>query len=263
MLAYAVLGVALVLAVMVIGRLFVIANPTVLARIAKWSLIAIAVIGAVYLLLRGQTAAAGVFGGIAAVVWRVARMVSPWAMFRIWQSARAYNRSRRYTSGRGTAGGNRGGGASAAETAWLSMSLDHASGAMDGTILQGPFAGRRLSALDRDEVFALFLAVRGDDPRSVQLVEAFLNREHGDWQEDYEKFEAAAGGAPGGDGSGGGVGPMTRAEALDVLGLDANASEAEIKEAHRRLMMHSHPDQGGTDYLAAKINQAKEVLLDK
>jgi len=58
-------------------------------------------------------------------------------------------------------------------------------------------------------------------------------------------------------------GPMTRAEALAVLGLHDGASADDIRAAHRRLILQIHPDRGGTDYLAAKINQAKDVLLGK
>jgi hypothetical protein len=54
---------------------------------------------------------------------------------------------------------------------------------------------------------------------------------------------------------------MSRVEALKVLGLEEGASEADVRAAHRRLIQQTHPDKGGTSYLAAKINEAKDVLL--
>jgi curved DNA-binding protein CbpA len=54
---------------------------------------------------------------------------------------------------------------------------------------------------------------------------------------------------------------MSRAEALKVLGLQDGASADDVRAAHRRLMLQNHPDKGGTDYIAAKINEAKDVLL--
>jgi DnaJ homolog subfamily C member 19 len=58
-----------------------------------------------------------------------------------------------------------------------------------------------------------------------------------------------------------GGGPMSRAEAYQVLGLQPGASEVDIRAAHRRLMLGAHPDHGGSDWLAARINQARDVLL--
>lgn len=84
----------------------------------------------------------------------------------------------------------------------------------------------------------------------------------------YQRWQAARGRHIGG---GFGPGPrpappprsgaMSRAEAFEVLGLPPNASQADIKEAHRRLMRGAHPDAGGSDWLAARINQARDILL--
>jgi hypothetical protein len=57
------------------------------------------------------------------------------------------------------------------------------------------------------------------------------------------------------------AGGMSRAEAFSVLGLNEDASAADIRATHRRLILQIHPDKGGSSYLAAKINQAKDVLL--
>jgi DnaJ family protein C protein 19 len=87
----------------------------------------------------------------------------------------------------------------------------------------------------------------------------------------YQRWQAARGRRLGGLGSGPrpggpGSGPprsgsMTREEAYEVLGLHPGASGRDIKEAHRRLMRGAHPDAGGSDWLAARINQARDILL--
>ena len=85
-------------------------------------------------------------------------------------------------------------------------------------------------------------------------MEAFLDRRWQGWRDrasDRAKTERKS---PRGGG-------MTANEAYDVLGLTSGAKPDEIRAAHRRLMMKFHPDQGGSTYLAARINQAKEILL--
>lgn len=57
--------------------------------------------------------------------------------------------------------------------------------------------------------------------------------------------------------------PMTRAEALDILGLDSTATEGQIEDAYKRLMLKLHPDQQGSDWMAAKLNAARDFLLKK
>lgn len=185
--------------------------------------------------------------------------------------ARAWRSSRR---GRGAAGGGRRGrgGTSEVRTDWLHMRLNQSSGDIDGEILKGPYAGRQLSSLEREEMLALLDACEADDPRSVQLIGAYLDRAVGpEWRQVYEEHKAGkagAGGGGGGSGPGAGSragsspgGGMSREEALAVLGLGPAASRDEIKRAYNELMQKFHPDHGGTDYMAAKLNQARDVLL--
>jgi hypothetical protein len=77
----------------------------------------------------------------------------------------------------------------------------------------------------------------------------------------YQKWQAARGRRVGGRASRRAPGQMSREEAYEVLGLHPGASEAEIREAHRRLMRGAHPDAGGSDWLAVRINQARDILL--
>lgn len=140
-------------------------------------------------------------------------------------------------------------------SAWFRMSLDHDTGAMDGMVLQGARRGRQLSSLSLADLLAMLPDVRVDDPESAALLEAYLDRVHPDWR--GEEGSAAAEETPRGAPSA----AMTRDEAYRVLGLEPGASEDQVRDAYKRLMKKMHPDQGGSSYLAAKINQAKEMLL--
>lgn len=152
------------------------------------------------------------------------------------------------------AAGPSAGNASDVETRFLRMSLDHDTGAMDGIVLEGAYEGRRLAELSIDDLIELMVACRAQDSQSATVLEAYLDRVHGDsWRDAWQ----AGGVGPGKENS-----EMTPAEAREILGVDGNASRDAIIEAHRRLMQKNHPDRGGSTYLAAKINQAKDVLLD-
>ncbi len=135
-------------------------------------------------------------------------------------------------------------------TAFFEMTLDHDTGEIGGQVLQGQFAGRDLAGLGRAELIALWSECRDEDAQSAQLLAAFLDRNEPGWRE-------TASGA----GAGGGDRPMTVEEAYEVLGLAPGASESDIRRAHRVLMKKLHPDHGGSNYLAAKINEAKDLLL--
>ncbi|HBK08220.1 MAG TPA: hypothetical protein DDZ81_20605 [Acetobacteraceae bacterium] len=77
----------------------------------------------------------------------------------------------------------------------------------------------------------------------------------------YQKWQAARGRRVGGGKTKRTSGNMTRQEAFEVLGLPPTASEIDIREAYHRLMRGAHPDAGGSDWLASRINQARDVLL--
>jgi len=147
-----------------------------------------------------------------------------------------------------------GGQTSTVHSKYLRMTLDHDSGDLDGEVLAGRFAGKSLDQLDLDALLQLLDECRDDD-ESLALLQAYLEREHGDsWQQAAGAGRQTGASAPG---------VMSRAEAFEVLGLLPDASEAEIIDAHRRLMQKLHPDRGGSAYLAATINLAKETLLSK
>ena len=139
------------------------------------------------------------------------------------------------------------GAANSVETAFLSMTLHHDSGRMTGSVKAGQFAGRDLATLTLSELLALLQECQVADVDSVALLEAWLDRAHPDW-----RAEPAAGPRSG---------AMTRAEALEILGLAEGADEDAIRAAHRRLMRSAHPDQGGSAWLAARINAARDFLL--
>lgn len=154
------------------------------------------------------------------------------------------------TGGPGAAGGGR---TSSIRTRFLEMTLEHESGHMDGTVLEGAYQGSRLSDLDMEALVSLLGECRAADPRSAAVLEAYLDRTHGDeWREG--QTGGARQGAPADV-------TMTRDEAFAVLGLAPGADAEAIRDAHRRLMQKLHPDRGGSDYLAAKINEAKRMLL--
>ena len=137
----------------------------------------------------------------------------------------------------------------------LRMTLDHATGELDGEVIGGSYKDWLLSEMDQSQLQDLLGQCRGSDPDSEQLLQSYLEQRFPDG---FEAGEAQGQGSDEGTQAASG---MTRSEALAVLGLDANASDEEIAAAHRSLIQKLHPDRGGNDYLASKINQAKDFLL--
>ena len=157
------------------------------------------------------------------------------------------------------------GSTSRVETGRLRMTIDHDTGELTGEVLGGAYRGRTLDSLSRTELLALLSECRREDPESARLLEAYLDRRLGAGWRDGDEDPAAreTHGAGGGAGTGAGAGefPMTASQALEILGLGPDATREAIVSAHRRLIQKLHPDRGGSGYLAAQINRAKDILL--
>jgi len=209
---------------------FVKADPKQVARVLRWIGGGAALLLAGFLLFRGAIAVAiplGAFG----------LSLLGWASF--WPTPFG-SRTRRSA-----------GQTSRVRTAFLEMELDHDTGSMYGRVLAGSYQGASLDALDQAALMKLLGEVDDD---SRDLLVAYLDRREPGWREDAQ-HHAGSGTRPTSGGK------MTEEEAYQILGLQHGASIEEISRAHRSLIKKLHPDQGGTTYLAARINEAKDVLL--
>lgn len=232
---YLILGVGLLLGLYLVGRWYVAADPGQVRKVLLWSGATLVVLVAGFLLFTGRAAIAGaISAGLLPIIWQIIRM----------------------SRGAGRIGRRRSGQRSTVRTQFLDMALDHDSGALDGAVIAGRFEGRNLSDLDLPELIALWREV-GSDAQSQQIMEAYLDREHGpDWR------VQADGGSGSGAGAGrAGTGRMTMEDAREILGVGADASPDEIEAAYREAIKRNHPDAGGSSWLAAKINEARGLLL--
>jgi len=216
-------------------RLFARTPPAVLARWIK-GVGGVSAIGAGLLLLfRGSFPAAGIVTALGAMILGQGRFPKDWNF-----------------------GRSRGPGVSRVRSAMIEMELDHATGAMTGVILAGAQEGRSLDTLARPACEDLYRQCLSDDPDGARLLEAYLDRRFPGWRQAGEG-EADAGG--GGTRTRTRNAAMSEDEAYEVLGLRKGASREDISRAHRTLMKKLHPDQGGTTDLAARVNEAKDVLM--
>ncbi len=240
MFGYLLLGVALLILLVMLGRLLVSVPPRQLLTAGKW--VGLSAIGGATLFLM--------------VTGRLSWAITAAAAFLPW-IIRLVERNRMMRSGSAS---RRSGGAtgqtSQVETATLRMILDHATGSLDGEILSGEFAGRWLSDLTVADLVALRERCRAGDPAAVSLLDSYLDRHHDGWR------ETTAGAATADEAT---TPPqaMTRDEAYRILGLQPGASDAEVRAAHRRLISGLHPDRGGSSFLAALINRARDLLLGR
>ena len=231
---YFVFGVIALLLALLAMQVFSRANAAILARNIRWGAGLAALGGAFVMLSRGAATLAFPLAALGAWLLWERGPTSPWGQQRGPTGQAAH-------------------GTSGVATEFLAMELDHATGSMEGHVLKGAFSGRELSSLSPAELAQLWQQYRWTDPPSAQLVEAYLDRRHPSWREDLARRDPEP---PNGAGN-----PMSRSEALEILGLDETADTEAVRHAHRALMAKLHPDRGGSTYLAAKINQAKDVAL--
>jgi DnaJ-domain-containing protein 1 len=237
---YLALGIALAFGLFLMVNWYVHAEPGKIVKVIKWSLIGIVAAGVLLIILTRQFM--WLFFALPALL--------PWLM-RARQMRRTAHNWSRARGARPTGEAQQ----SEVETEFLRVKLDHETGEISGEVTRGLFTGRSLEEMSLDELIQLLADCRGDE-QSIQVLSAFLDRYHADWRDEAES--GAGGGAGAGSRPSGG---MTREEAYEILGLQPGASDDEIKAAHKALLNKMHPDRGGSTYLAAKINQAKDLLL--
>ena len=238
----------LFIAVLIVAlRILLKSSPAKTAWFLRRLAAVVAIIVLLFLLLSGRLHP--IFGLLAAAIPFAGRLL-PYLRYvpvlrTLW---------RRYIA-KGTAhNANPGNQQSSVKTEFVEMTLDHTSGQMDGRVLRGQFAGAALHTLTLTELIHLLTEVNVDQDSSA-LLQSYLDRRYPDWR-DRAATMGADSHAPNPS-----VNNMTDEEAYEILGLDANASTADIIAAHRRLIHKIHPDVGGTSYLATKINLAKDYLL--
>jgi len=247
--SFLIFGVCLLIGCILIVQWYVSASPKIVLRYLKYTAIFGLFAGGVVLFMTGlKVWALSTLPVLLLWTGRLIRL-APMVMFLRRLFIKNKNSSR--------ASNNKGwskestGQTSQISTAFLEMELDHDTGEMFGKVLQGKFQGSGLGELVFEDLMELLCECR-DDEQSVQVLGAYLDRYHDtDWRDSLgENKQKTA------------DGEMTRAQALDILGLKEDAGIQEIKKAHQRLMLQNHPDRGGSTFLASQINHAKDVLLD-
>lgn len=148
-------------------------------------------------------------------------------------------------------------GLSRVRSAMIEMELDHASGAISGSVLAGVHEGQRLAQLSREQCDELYRVCLASDPDGARLLEAYLDRRFPGWRPAGDQRSDAGAGQR----SVRNTAAMSEDEAYEILGLHKGATRDEVSRAHRSLMKKLHPDHGGSTNLAARVNEAKEVLL--
>ena len=232
-------AVAVVLGLYLVARWWAQAEPRQILKALRWTGAAVGLVLLIFIVISGRWS------------WLPAALVLgfPWLL-----RLGALNTMRK------NARGPRSGQSSEISTRFLRMELDHDSGEMTGEVTAGQFAGRGLLELNLGELIELWRECAAEDEQSRLVLENFLDRGHTEWRSvagvgPREETSGARSDSPWANTG------MSADEACEILGVPASASPEDIENAYRRVMKSAHPDHGGSDWMAAKVNQAKDVLL--
>ncbi len=242
MLTFFILGIALLIGFLLVARWYASADPKVALKALRWGAVGLFVVIAAFFIFTGRLSWA----------FMALPVLLPWLMRArsVARTAKAFSRMSQAQTG------NASGETTDVETRFFQMTLDHDSGDMSGTVLEGRHEGQSIEQLTTAQLIELLQICQAEDMDSARVLEAYLDRNRPDWHDHVN-----TGDGDGDTGHGSHKTAMDRAEALLVLGLTEEATTADIKEAHRKLISGMHPDHGGSDYLASQINQAKDILL--
>lgn len=214
-----------------LGKSYIKSDPTLLARYGRRAGGIAAFAVAALLLLKGRIDVALMLAGIGGWLWGIRLPILPWYM----PSGPSETVARQKTP--------------------ATEIYPDLKGNMDGRFLDGPFAGRGFSSLSEEEQKIAGADLAARDPEGYRLFQAYIHGRATGWRDTVNDDPRARQAGQGGSTA------MTEQEAYEVLGLQMGAGEEEIRQAHRALMKKLHPDQGGSTYLATRVNMAKDVLL--
>jgi len=214
-----------------LGKSYIKSDPTLLARYGRRAGGIAAFAVAALLLLKGRIDVALMLAGIGGWLWGIRLPILPWYM----PSGPSETVARQKTP--------------------ATEIYPDLKGHMDGRFLDGPFAGRGFSSLSEEEQKIAGADLAARDPEGYRLFQEYIHRRATGWSDTVNDDPRARQSGQWGSTA------MTVQEAYEVLGLQMGAGEEEIRQAHRALMKKLHPDQGGSTYLATRVNMAKDVLL--
>jgi len=260
------LGIGLFVATGFVLRWLANAKPAEIRQLGFGLIATVLVLVGLWLLLTGKLAAM-VAALVAAIpfLFRVLKIGLLWPFFKK-MFAGAHGWGRGANSQGADDDGTGTGRFSEIRTQLLVMQLEHGSGRLGGQVIAGKFAGRDLDRLRLDELQLLYVECCDAQDQSRTVFETYLDRrsdcqgwrqwDDAERTEDRSSQQEQNGGTRGFRSEG-----MDVTEACKILGLGKNPDRAEINRAYQTLIKAVHPDHGGSDYLASRVNAARHVLL--